>query len=155
MSEQAETYEEQGGLPPEFWTQPEGLIKDEALKLVYAEVARRIREDLRLVGEPSTLEYMLAERVTALYMHIRQKEVTDSFAHDRAYKETMQLWVQMASQLQSASSGGKKGVDPEAIRMQVLKETAAAIKKVTREMPEDLGRSVRDQLMVALSGSGS
>lgn len=148
MSEQQETFEEQGGLPPEFWTQPEALIQDPALKLVYAEISRRVREDLRTMKAPSTLEYMLAERVTALYMHIRQKETTSSFAHDRAYKETMQLWVQMASQLQSTESKGQG--DPEAIRRQVLKDVAKAITRVTTDMPEDLGRQVRNQLISAL-----
>jgi hypothetical protein len=148
MSEQQETYEEQGGLPPEFWTQPEALIQDPALKLVYAELSRRMREDLRLVKVPTTLEYMLAERTTALYMHIRQKETTSSFAHDRAYKETMQLWVQMASQLRQHEA--KASDDPEAIRRQVLKDVAKAITQVTTEMPEDLGRKVRAQLIDAL-----
>lgn len=146
MSEQQETFEEQGGLPPEFWTQPEALITDDALKLVYAEVSRRIRADLREIKHPTTLEYMLAERVTALYMHIRQKETNSSFAHDRAYKETMQLWVQMAVQLNAKQSS----VDPEAVRQQVFKEVSKAIIKVTSGMPEDLGRSVRMQLAEAL-----
>lgn len=148
MSEQQETFEEQGGLPPEFWTQPEALIQDDSLKLVYAEISRRMREDLRVMKTPTTLEYMLAERVTALYMHIRQKETTSSFAHDRAYKETMQLWVQMAAQLRVHDS--KAADDPEIIRRQVLKDVARAITRVTSEMPEDLGRKVRAQLVDAL-----
>lgn len=148
MSEQQETFEEQGGLPPEFWTQPEALINDPALKLVYAEISRRMRDDLRSMRTPTTLEYMLAERTTALYMHIRQKETASAFAHDRAYKETMQLWVQMATQLRAHDS--KNSDDPDAMRRQILKDVARAITRVTSEMPEELGRKVRAQLVDAL-----
>lgn len=148
MTEQAETYEEQGNLPAEFWEQPDRFIFDDALKLVYAEVVRRLREDLRDWGSPSTLQYMLAERTAALYIRMRQKEGDpDGFDNDRAYKETMQLWVQMASQL-----GAKRSeVNPDEIRQAVLKEVAKAITKVTRDMPADLGRTVRAQLIDAIA----
>lgn len=149
MSEQQETFEEQGNLPAEFWEQPEALIAQDSLKLVYAEVARRLREDLREWGTPSTLQLMLAERTAALYIHMRQKESSaEGFANDRAYKETIQLWVQMASQLGKTSKGD---VDPEEIRRTVLKEVARAIKNVTKDMPADLGRTVRAQLIEAVS----
>ena len=150
MSEQLETFEEQGGLPAEFWEQPAGVIAQDALKLVYAEVVRRLREDLREYGVPSTIQYMLAERTAALYIHIRQKEADpEGFSNDRAYKETMQLWVQMASQLGKPT--GKGDVDPEQIRNTVLKEVAKAINVVTRDMPADLGRTVRSQLIEAIT----
>lgn len=82
-------------LPEEFWTQPLQNVEP-ALQLVYTEVQTRLREEN---PEADTLELMMIERVAFLYVHIRHKETKRLFDNDRAYKETMQVWTQMAAEL--------------------------------------------------------
>ncbi len=131
--------------PAEFWAQPQVIVRDEPLKLMYAELVARLKEEAEAIPGFGVVETMMMERVALLYCHIRQKEAladrpgrTEStnsgFAHDRAYKETMALWFQMAGELRKVRGG--LSADPEKVRAEVMGEVAERIRDVLQSMPD-------------------
>jgi hypothetical protein len=134
-------------LPPTFWAAPEGALGDDpTFSLIHAEVVSRLKAEILM---DDTLEMMLVERVAFLYCHIRYKESKKLFAHDRAYKETLQLWTGLAADLRKFRAAGA-GV--EAVRDQIFasmeRATAAAVKTLPKEIRSEfiatLSREMRE-----------
>lgn len=128
-------------LPKEFWTQPGEALGDENLQLIYAEVCERLRAES---GEADTLELMLIERIAFLYVHIRNKERDDSFANDRAYKETLQLWTGMAADLRKQRIAS---ADFEAVKVQMLESIQTAILSASESLPPEYSKAFREQVL--------
>jgi len=84
--------------PSEMWVLSEAVTDEPGFKLLHTQIIARLRDEIPGI-ENDTLGLMLLERVVTLYVTIRSKEAKKSFAHDRAYKETLQLWAQMSGDL--------------------------------------------------------
>lgn len=142
-------------LPLEFWTQPESLLTTEAIKLIYAEVTARLRNELGEVAGNGVIEAMQAERVATLYCHIRQKEANAhkgaaAFDNDRAYKETMQLWFQVAGDLQKFKH---RRVDPDEVKLQIVTQIASVLDEVLVDAPPQLALKLRTALAEKLEAA--
>lgn len=138
-------------LPVEFWTQPETLLTDPAIQLIYSEVTARLRAELDEVTGAGVLEQMQAERVSTLYCYIRQKENKHQFfANDRAYKETMQLWFQVAGDLQKAKH---RPVDPDEVRLQIVSHIAGVLDEVLVDVSPAVAMKLRTALAERLESA--
>lgn len=142
-------------LPEEFWDQGEHALP-EAGRAVYELILGELRRDVERTPGFGVVEMLLAERVAFLYSHIRGREAaapTDDgegnqhgFAHDRAYKETLQLWRDMALSLRKA---GAEERDDEEIRKHVLEAVTRTISSVLETFPEDEATALRERFAMA------
>lgn len=82
--------------PDSFWAQSSQVLDDPNFQLIYAEIAKKLRDEN---PNADTLETIQIERIAFLYTHIRMKETKKLFANDRAYKETMATWHAMVESL--------------------------------------------------------
>lgn len=136
-------------MPVEFWVQPELLIKDASVKLMYAEVAAQLRDECEARGG-DVLDYMLAERSAALYGYIRDRETTAGFANDRNRKETLQLWVSLATTVKKAWAADEES--------KIAARTAALVTKcmsvALETIPYDYRGTATETLREELSAAG-
>lgn len=125
------------GLPSQFWGMnvQEGIVSTE-FQFLHAQIVAQLKEE---APDADMLEMMLMERVAFLYVFIRAKETKNLFAHDRAYKETMQLWAGMAADLR------KQRMTADA--MEVIKEQVVAqMKGALDQALQSFDPAVRKQL---------
>jgi hypothetical protein len=140
------------------WEQPEGAFANEALELVYADVSSRLKKDVQQRGG-STLDELLAERVSFIYTHIRSKEaagaavalekavkkqeasdhvatdqlvVSSGFEHERNYKEAVQLWISLAGQL----AASEKKLEFDKVRDAALADVQQAVIEHANTLPD-------------------
>lgn len=133
--------------PSEMWTLSEAVTDDPGFKLLHAQIIARLREEIPGI-ESDTIGLMLLERVVTLYVTIRSKEAKKSFAHDRAYKETLQLWAQMSGDLR------KGRVAEAAVATAVtatLSDVAMAIHKALQGL--DIPNEVKVQVLESVSSA--
>jgi hypothetical protein len=135
------------GLPGNFWSMnlPSEMV-NENLQLLHAEIVSQLKKE---APDADTLEQMLMERVAFLYVFIRAKETKQMFAHDRAYKETMQLWVGMAADLRKQ----RQTADAlEVIKSQVTAEVADAVNSALKSFDPEVRKQLKAGMAKALSG---
>ncbi len=145
------TAEDEGSeeLSPEFWKAPEGALgEDPTFSLIHAQVIARLKAELLT---DDTLELMLIERVAFLYCHIRYKESKKLFAHDRAYKETLQLWVGLAADLRKFRKDGQ-GV--EELRDSIFTAVKDATAKAVATLPPEVRKDFTETYLAELSEAG-
>lgn len=136
-------------LPTEFFAQPAEAIGDEALQLIYSEVVARLQKEN---PDADTIESMMIERVAFLYVHIRHKETKKLFAHDRSHKETLQLWVTMAAQLQKKRQAE---LDLEEVKDRIISAVQMAVMDATEEaLPFDLREEFQEKFLQQLDNAG-
>lgn len=129
-------------LPENFWDLAEVPIDGiESLKEIHKVVIARLLDE---APDADTLELMLMERVAFLYIYIRAKENKQLFAHDRAYKETLQLWVGLAADLRKQRL---RSVEEDKIRMEVIKEVAVALKEALKGIDPAKSAEVQDRFL--------
>lgn len=124
----------------EFFAQPEKPLGDESHQLIYAEVVSRLREEN---PQGDTLELMLIERIAFLYVYIRVKEATGSFAHDRSYKETNALLIDLMRDLRKTKSSA---VQAEEIRDAIIETVHEALAVSIKKLPGDLSKDFQEAL---------
>lgn len=127
-------------LSDEFFAQPEKPLGDEAHQLIYAEVVARLREEN---PDADTLELMLIERTAFLYVHIRVKEQLGSFAHDRSYKETNALLVDLMRDLRKQKSSAQTA---EQIRDSIIETVHEALAASVKKLPPEYAKSFQESL---------
>lgn len=135
-------------LPAEFWSQHPEALGDEALQLIYAEVSQRLKNEN---PDADTLELMLIERVAFLYVHIRNKENKKLFAHDRAYKETLQLWGAMAADLRKRR---ERVSDVREITERILAQVQVAVDVAVDHLPAEQAKVFQSHLLEAFDQQG-
>lgn len=136
-------------MPAEFYAQPADSIGDESLQLIYSEVVDRLQKEN---PHADTLECMMLERVAFLYVHIRHKETQKSFAHDRAYKETLQLWVQMAASLQKKREAN---LNLDDIKDKIVNSVQIAVMDAAKgTLPPEVAKNFQEKLLVELDAAG-
>lgn len=136
-------------LPAEFYAQPSEAIGDEALQLIYSEVVARLQQEN---PDADTIESMMIERVAFLYVHIRHKETKKLFAHDRSHKETLQLWVTMAAQLQKKRTQEQ---DLEEIKDKIVGAVQLAVMDATKAaLPLDMRKDFQEKFLEELENAG-
>lgn len=135
-------------LPSEFFAQPEDAIGEEALQLIYSEVIARLREEN---PDADTIESMMIERVAFLYVHIRHKETKKLFAHDRSHKETLQLWVTMAANLQKKRQAER---DLEAIKDSIVNAVQIAVMDAAKSLPPEMASDFQEKLLAEFDAAG-
>lgn len=139
----------------EFWVQPAQAISDLAVQSIYTFVQDQMREELDH-RKANIVDQMLAERTCFLYAHIRQREsMTNAkgeaaFANDRARKETLQLWAQMAENLQRRWTQQDQANANQAI----LDRLAGAVDKALLDMDPTVAANFRELLTDALEEAG-
>jgi hypothetical protein len=129
----------------------EGAIRSESLRAVYREVVKRLRADAAARPSLGTIELVMVERVAFLYVWVRDREEqgigregsvenptqAPGFVHERTYRETLQMWFDMAAKLQSAFARAQpevEDVNPADAREAVEAEVAKVVSEVAREM---------------------
>lgn len=138
-----------GKLPSEFFAQPAEAVGDEALQLIYSEVVARLQKEN---PDADTIESMMIERVAFLYVHIRHKETKKLFAHDRSHKETLQLWVTMAAQLQKKRTAEQ---DLEEIKDSIVSAIHLAVSDAaSKSLPPDIAKDFQESFLAELDNAG-
>lgn len=140
-------------LPDDFWDLRDGAIEDEGLRALHADVVRELRADAAATPGFGALEALMLERVAFLYIYIRDREAAAAsgpmphgFAHDRAYKETLQLWQGMAAGLQKQ---GAKSKDDAEVRQHVLDAVTRTISAVLDTFPPEEATALRERFALA------
>lgn len=135
-------------LPPDFWTLAEAPVEGmESLQLIHAEIVSRLQAES---PDADTLELMMVERVAFLYIYVRAKEAKKLFAHDRAYKETLQLWTQMAADLRKQRQS-ERGVDE--IKTEIIGSVSDAMKGALSSLPPQVRSEVSEKVLSALEAA--
>lgn len=125
-----------------FWALPEGAVPDESLQLIYASLYKGLLDEFSDVPGFGVLEQMSIERACFLYVHIRGKEMTNGFANDRAYKETLQLWTQMVVDLRKLKGAA---VESDRIKDAILTTVDDTIQTVLNSMHPDVADGLRNK----------
>lgn len=139
----------------EFWIQPSQAISDTAVQMIYNYVQDQMREELKK-RNANIVDEMLAERTCFLYAHIRQRESKtnakgeEAFANDRARKETLQLWAQMAENLQRRWTQQ----DQANIGQAIMERLAGAVDKALLDIDPTVASHFRELLTDALEEVG-
>lgn len=131
-------------LPDDFWALPEDAVS-EAKRQIYNTLVERMRDEFAEMPGYGVLEQMLIERVCYLYIHIKDKESSTigtegGFAHDRAYKETLQLWQSMAGDVRKAKT---VVVDADQIRDVILQHVNETMQSVLDSFHPDVAAGLR------------
>lgn len=135
-------------LPDEFWRVAEKVVAEEGQLLMHAQILRRLKDDF---PEADTLQLLQLERIATLYILIRAKEAKGTFAHDRAYKETTQLWHQMVADARKYKI--KEDAAHAASENAVKAVSAALVKAIaTLDIPEGVKSEILESVSVALEG---
>lgn len=134
-------------LSKEFFAQEVEALGSEAMQLIYAEIVERLIED---IPDADMLDSMLIERTAFLYVHIRHKETKKTFAHDRAYKETLQLWMQLAAQMQKKRSSE---VSLEDMRDRIVNAVQIAVYDASKILPKDQQKAFQAAFLEELEGA--
>lgn len=134
------------GLPSDFWKVgvKDNIISPE-LKFLHSEIVARLRDE---APEADTLELMTIERIAFLYVFIRAKEEKQMFAHDRAYKETVQLWAGMAATLRKER---QQAETIEVIKMQVINEVKGAVDTALKTFDPAVRKQLKTEMGKALA----
>jgi pantoate kinase len=134
------------GLPDNFWSMNlSDTIVSTELQFLHAEIIARLKLE---APDADVLEQMLMERVAFLYVFIRAKETKNLFAHDRSYKETMQLWAGMAADLRKQ----RQTADAlEVIKAQVVAEVAGAVDSALQTFDPAVRKQLRAGMSKALA----
>lgn len=138
-------------LPPEMWQITPEAIEDETLRTLYGEVLLHLREEIAEVPGFGVLQQMMVERIAFLYVWLRDQERQGLGAlAGRNYKETLGLWMNMASTLHKDV---RTSVDAEKIREHIVSAVSNAINGVFDTMHPDVADPLRASFADALEGA--
>lgn len=149
-------------LPPDMWTLPPETITSDHLKLLHAELADRLRHEAADTPGFGTVEAMMVERLVFTYISIRDREqhkigekdketgANKGFEHERNYKETVQMWMQMAQGFQAAKN---KAVDEKKVKEHILTKIASVISQAIQELPVSIREPVQQQMAEAFKSA--
>jgi hypothetical protein len=111
----------------------ECAIETPEMQRLYVLLTRRLRDDVEAHGG-TTLEYMLAERIVATFVMIRDKEITGSWGSERYHKETTALYSDMQSKLQHAFASYNR----QEYRDRLLIQMSNEIQRALESQPKDI-----------------
>jgi hypothetical protein len=97
--------------------------------------------------DADTLELMLMERVSFLYIFMRAKEAESASAtveFDRTYKDMMTLWVSMATALRQQRL---RAEEVASVRLAVVSEVSRAIKEALKDIDPSVGHQIQSRIV--------
>ena len=122
-----------------LWTVPEAFIPDEDLRQLYDLVVVSLRADN---PDADALESLMMERVAALYIFIRQREVNGDVDSLTAYHKNLELWAKLVDQLR------RKRVDnsaDETTKIKILDNVSQAFNRTLQGMEPELASHIRER----------
>lgn len=132
-------------LPAEFWNL-DAFNEREHLRDIHAMVVERLQNE---APDADTLELMLMERVSFLYIFMRAREAADEEPNfDRTYKEMMALWVSMAADLRKQRL---RAEETSSIRMMIVSEVSKALKEALKDVDPVIANSVQTKLITLVA----
>lgn len=133
-------------LPARFWNLDAFQDRDH-LRDIHAMVVDRLQAE---APDADTLELMLMERVSFLYIFMRAKEAgpTEDMAFDRTYKDMMSLWVSMAADLRKQRL---RAEETSSIRMMIVSEVSKALKESLKDVDPAIANAVQTKLVTLVA----
>lgn len=132
-------------LPADFWNLDAFSDKDH-LHEIHRLVVERLQYE---APDADTLELMLMERVSFLYIFMRAKETsTEELNFDRTYKEMMSLWVSMAADLRKQRL---RAEETSSIRMMIVSEVSKALKEAMKDVDPAIANAVQTKLVTLVA----
>lgn len=148
MSEVSEvvTALEQNRLPDNFWNL-EAFNEREHLRDIHAMLAQRLQDE---APDADTLELMMMERVSFLYIFMRAKESSagEELTFDRAYKDMMSTWVSMAADLRKTRM---RAEEMSSLRMMIVGEVSKALKEALKGVDPKIANEVQTKLITLVA----
>lgn len=143
-------------LPPHFWEAPPDITSSELLTL-HAEILEKLRSEADQLPNLDTLQEMLIERVAALYIWIRQKEIDGgwkggpaTYSKEREYKDALKLFADLSGQLLKMASMENDALQmKEAILQVVTKQINAVLDTLHPEIADGLRSSFAEAFEAA------
>lgn len=133
-------------LPAEFWNLE--VFEDRAhLRDIHALVVQRLQDE---APDADTLELMLMERVSFLYVFMRASEVKQDsdLKFDRTYKDMMALWVSMAADLRKQRL---RAEETSSIRMTIVSEVSKALREALKDVDPVVANQVQTKLVTLVA----
>lgn len=147
MSEEAEVVHalHENRLPARFWNL-EAFDGREYLHDIHGMVVERLQAE---APDADTLELMLMERVSFLYIFMRAKEASvEDMTFDRTYKDMMSLWVSMAADLRKQRL---RAEETSSIRMMIVGEVSKALKEALKDVDPIIANAVQTRLITLVA----
>lgn len=135
----------QNRLPARFWNL-DAFENKQHLHEIHGMVVERLQAE---APDADTLELMLMERVSFLYIFMRAKETqNDNLSFDRAYKDMMALWVSMAADLRKQRL---RAEETSSIRMMIVSEVSKALKEALKDVDPAIANQVQTKLVTLVA----
>lgn len=132
-------------LPAEFWNLSAFEDRNH-LQEIHALVVDRLQRE---APDADTLELMLMERVSFLYIFMRASETkSDDLTFDRTYKDMMALWVSMAADLRKQRL---RAEETSGIRMMIVSEVSKALKEALKDVDPVIANQVQTKLVTLVA----
>ncbi len=128
-----------------LWNVPEAFIPDEGLQDLYELLATQLRQDN---PDADTLEIIMIERVAALYVFLRYRELTGDTGSLTAYHKNIELWAKLVDQLR------RKRVDnstDEVAKSKMLAGVSEAFQKTLTGLEPEVAAHIRQKFAKNLS----
>lgn len=138
---------EQNRLPADFWNL-EAFNERTNLRDIHALVVERLQNE---APDADTLELMLMERVSFLYIFMRASELPaegEEIKFDRNYKDMMSLWVSMAADLRKQRL---RAEETSSIRMMIVSEVSKALKEALKDVDPSIANAVQTKLITLVA----
>lgn len=146
----------------ELWEPSPGAIRSPHLQTMYPQVLEALQMEVAQVPAFGTLDAMIVERIAFTYISIRDRESHRigekdeagrfvGFEHERNYKETQQMWMDMATKVQKQLKGA---VNEDEVRTKVLESVQAAVGQVISELPPEVRGTAAKRLAEAFEEAG-
>ena len=137
---------QQNRLPAKFWNL-DAFTDREHLRDIHAMVVERLQAE---APDADTLELMLMERVSFLYIFMRAKEAAQdqNLDFDRTYKDMMALWVSMAADLRKQRL---RAEETQSIRAMIVSEVSKALKEAMKNVDPKIANEVQTKLVTLVA----
>jgi hypothetical protein len=132
-------------LPAEFWNL-DAFEERSHLRDIHGLVVDRLQAE---APDADTLELMLMERVSFLYIFMRARESqNEELNFDRTYKDMMALWVSMAADLRKQRL---RAEETSSIRMMIVSEVTKALKEALKDVDPVIANQVQTKLVTLVA----
>jgi hypothetical protein len=133
-----------GDVPESFWSVSDKFISDDTLRLLHSEMCSKLRQEN---PHADSLELMAIERICSLYFYLRFMESSGRSRGDAAYKNLMQVWMNMAADLRKSRIGSQ---DEDQIRGEILTGVSRAVTAALQGIDPDTASTVKRRIVERL-----
>jgi hypothetical protein len=140
-------------------------LHDANLSDLHESLLEELRKEVEETPGFGTIELMMVERLANVYVAMRDKENAGlgakekvengesryiGFEHERNWKETIQLWMTMATKFQELKH---RPIDPDVIKKHVVQIVEDKIFEVVDRLPKEVRPFVAEELASALESA--